>query len=152
LAGVPENNLTRDEARERSRTVSDLTYEIALDLRDEETFRSRTRLRFHGKRPGVTTFLDFAAAALASAELNGRPLPADALSEGRLSFPVADENELVVVADLPYEHTGVGLHRFVDPVDGAVYLHTQFEPFDAHRVFAGFDQPLLYESFLLYVF
>ncbi len=141
LAGVPENNLTRDEARERARAVSDLTYEIALDLRGEETFRSRTRLRFHGKRPGLTTFLDFAAPALESGELNGQPLPPDALSEGRLRFPVADENELVVVADLPYEHTGVGLHRFVDPVDGAVYLHTQFEPFDAHRVFAGFDQP-----------
>jgi aminopeptidase N len=33
------------------------------------------------------------------------------------------------------------MHRFVDPVDGAVYLHTDFEPFDAHLVFACFDQP-----------
>ena len=27
-----------------------------------------------------------------------------------------------------------------DPVDGNVYLHTQFEPFDAHRVFACFEK------------
>ncbi|MDQ3945986.1 MAG: aminopeptidase N, partial [Actinomycetota bacterium] len=138
---MAENNLTREEARERARLVSDVSYEVTLDLRGHETFRSRTRLRFHGNRPGAATFVDLAAPGIGSAELNGQPLSSDAFSEGRLRFRLAEENELVVVADLAYEHTGVGLHRFVDPVDGAVYLHTQFEPFDAHRVFACFDQP-----------
>jgi aminopeptidase N len=40
-----------------------------------------------------------------------------------------------------YSRTGEGLHRFPDPQDGQVYLHTKFEPFSAHRVFACFDQP-----------
>ncbi len=35
----------------------------------------------------------------------------------------------------------MGLHRVVDPADGKVYLYTQCEPFEAHRVFACFDQP-----------
>ena len=44
-------------------------------------------------------------------------------------------------------HTGEGLHRFVDPVDGEVYLYSQFEVPDA--VFACFEQPDLKATFTL---
>ena len=40
-----------------------------------------------------------------------------------------------------YSRSGEGLHRFIDPVDGATYLYTHFEPTDARRVFANFEQP-----------
>ena len=138
-----DNNLTRDEARRRAAAVSDVHYDVTLDLRGDETFRSLTKARFRGGAGG-STFVDLAARGVVSAQLNGRALPDDAFdpAAGRLGLDgLADWNELVVAADCAYEQTGVGLHRFVDPVDGAVYLHTQFEPFDAHRVFACFDQP-----------
>ncbi len=48
---------------------------------------------------------------------------------------------LVVDADLLYTNTGEGLHRFVDPVDGEVYLYSQFETADAKRMYTCFDQP-----------
>ena len=56
-----------------------------------------------------------------------------------------------MVADCRYSHTGMGLHRVVDPADGNVYLYTQCEPFEAHRVFACFDQPDLKATFTLRV-
>ena len=43
--------------------------------------------------------------------------------------------------------TGEGLHRFADPVDKETYLYTQFETFDAHRMYACFDQPDLKATF-----
>ena len=47
----------------------------------------------------------------------------------------------MVDAECVYTRTGEGLHRFVDPVDGEVYLYTQFETADAQRMYACFDQP-----------
>ena len=48
---------------------------------------------------------------------------------------------LRVTADCAYSHSGEGLHRFTDPADGRVYLYSDLETFDAHRVYACFDQP-----------
>ena len=39
------------------------------------------------------------------------------------------------------------MHRFTDPADGGVYLYSDLETFDAHRVYACFDQPDLKASF-----
>src|SRR5690606_38946232 len=66
----------------------------------------------------------------------------------RITIPVvAGDNHVRVVGSAPYERTGVGMHRFRDPADGQCYLHTKFQPFDAHRVFACFDQPDLKARF-----
>ena len=54
---------------------------------------------------------------------------------------LAAENELVVDAECAYSRSGEGLHRFADPADGNVYMYSDLETFDAHRVYACFDQP-----------
>ncbi len=116
-----ENNLLRSEAAERASFLDDLHYDVTLDLTGEQTFRSETRLRCRSSESGAETFLDLTAVGVESATVNGAPL-ADAAFDpaaGRLRVgPLEAENEIVVVAEHAYEHTGVGLHRFVDPVDG----------------------------------
>ena len=155
--GVP--NLTRVDARARAELLSVSGYEVELDLTDgggkpgERTFRCRTTIRFTASRPGAATFVDVIADGFHQATLNGRALDTSAYRpEDGLALPdLAAANVLVVDADLLYTNTGEGLHRFVDPVDGEVYLYSQFETADAKRMYACFDQPDLKGTFALTV-
>ncbi|MEW2354492.1 aminopeptidase N [Spirillospora sp. NPDC029432] len=144
-------NLTRDEARERARLLTVDSYTVELDLTTgEERFGSTTVIRFGSAEAGASTFVDLHGAVVREATLNGTALdPASYDAEkGRLPLPsLAESNELRVVADCAYSRSGEGLHRFVDPVDRSVYLYTQFETADAHRMYTCFDQPDLKATF-----
>ena len=147
---MPGTNLTRDEATARASLLSVDTYAVDLDLTTgEETFRSTTTLRFGCRTPGSATFAELVGATVHSITLNGEPLdPATAYADSRIELAgLAADNELVVVADCGYSHTGEGLHRFVDPVDDRVYCYSQFEVPDARRVYTTFEQPDLKARF-----
>ncbi|GGT56048.1 aminopeptidase N [Streptomyces purpureus] len=156
---MPGENLSRDEARTRAELLSVDGYEVVLDLRSavgdaEEgagprTFRSVTTLRFRRTGTGERTFVDLVAPSVTAVTLNGRELDPAAVFDGaRIALDgLADENVLVVDAQCAYSRTGEGMHRFVDPEDGEVYLYTQYEPADARRVFATFEQPDLKAPF-----
>jgi aminopeptidase N len=146
---LPGMNLTRAEARERAALIAVDSYDVSLDLSKGETvFGSTTTVRFTAA-PGSSTFIDAVTDAVHSVTLNGRALEPAEVSDGvRIQLPdLAADNELTVVADAPYMNTGEGLHRFVDPVDGEVYLYTQFEVPDSRRMFAVFEQPDLKATF-----
>ncbi|WP_435594638.1 aminopeptidase N [Tsukamurella tyrosinosolvens] len=140
-------NLTRVQAAERAATVAVSRYAIDLDLTDgadapgEKTFGSTTTITFTAT-PGAETFIDLIAGGI-TATLNGRPVDTSGYTEegGLALHGLAAENELVISGRFFYSNTGEGLHRFVDPTDGAVYLYSQFETADAKRMFACFDQP-----------
>ena len=146
---MPGQNLTRLEATDRSATVHTRSYDVTLDLtRGETVFGSSTTVRFTSA-PGSSTFIDLIAPVVHSISLNGRALdPAEVYADSRITLTgLAADNELVVVADCAYMHTGEGLHRFTDPADGETYLYSQFEVPDSRRVFAVFEQPDLKASF-----
>ncbi len=97
--------------------------------------------------------IDFVGDGIGAAALNGAELDVSGYDEDEgIALPdLAADNELVVDAVGLYTNTGEGLHRFVDPVDGAVYLYSQFETADAKRLFACFDQPDLKARFTVTV-
>ena len=159
LPGVAVPNLTRTDAAARAELLAVQSYDLHLDVTDgdghpgERTFRSVTTVEFTARRAGAETFIDLVADTVHSATLNGTELDVSTYTEdGGLPLPgLAEQNTLVVTADCRYSNSGEGLHRFEDPEDRQVYLYTQFEPADAKRMFACFDQPDLKATFTMHV-
>ncbi|MFD4198378.1 aminopeptidase N, partial [Amycolatopsis thermoflava] len=134
--------LTRDEAAVRAAEVGELHYTFTLDLaRGDREFATSTVARFHVRTGAAPVFLDFTG-EVDAVECDGSPVPGSAHDGTRVRLDVGPGAHTVrVTGRAQYSRTGEGLHRFRDPLDGRVYLHTKFEPFAAHTVFACFDQP-----------
>jgi aminopeptidase N len=149
---VPDN-LTQDEARARATVVTVSSYHVDLDLiGNDSTFPSVTVVRFQSAGLGSETFINLTAPKVLEITLNGSPLPLDAFDGDRITLTnLAADNELRVVAECAYSRSGEGLHRFTDPADGGVYLYSDLETFDAHRIYACFDQPDLKATYELTV-
>ena len=143
------SNLTRNEARDRARLIEIESYRIELDLTGGETrFRSETTVTFRAATPAASSFIDLAAPEVREITLNGSQVGPEKVAGDRIILDgLTDVNELRIVADCAYSRTGEGLHRFTDPVDKGVYLYSDLEPFDAHRIYACFDQPDLKARF-----
>jgi aminopeptidase N len=137
--------LTKDEASIRAQLISGATYTLEFDFTDaghSPTFTSRTSLEFNAAE-GASTFVELVSPNVRSIVLNGEVL--DILAAHRddriLLEGLHEHNVLEVEAECEYSTSGQGIHRFVDPEDGQVYLYSQFAIDDARRAFAVFDQP-----------
>ncbi|WP_188667623.1 aminopeptidase N [Tersicoccus solisilvae] len=155
---MPSPHLTRDDAATRSTLLTVRAYDVHLDLTGAQvegatTFGTVSEIHFDCVEPGAATFVDFLGASVEEVELNGRSLPvADVVDGQRVRLPdLAARNTVRVRATGLYSRSGEGLHRFVDPADGRVYLYTQNEPADCCRWIPVFEQPDLKARFTLHV-
>ncbi len=145
-ASTPARDLlTQLEAVERASNVSNVAYTLDLDLtRGAATYVGEVTITFDLARPEAT-FLDFRGKTIRELEVNGRAIHEPEWNGYRLSIPadalLPEQNSIHVHYENEYDHTGDGLHQFVDPEDGEEYLYTNFEPYESHRLFPNFDQP-----------
>src|ERR1700755_738636 len=148
-------SLTHTEAATRADLLAVREYEVDLDLTnaaDRADFPSTTTVRFSCTTPGASTFVELKPTAILEIRLNGAVLDPASIVDNHL--PLTDlrsDNELTVRATMAYSKSGEGLHKFVNPGDGEVYLYAQSALDDAQRVFACFDQPDLKARFRLRV-
>jgi aminopeptidase N len=143
-------SLTLAEARARAAQLSDVAYDVELDLTEDRSFRSRVRVRFSSTGPD--TFLELHHGESVTLTVNGAEVePAydghrialTGLLTGLLTGMDAgrgDRNEVVVEARLPYVTDGDGMHTFTDPADGQRYVSAYVGIDITQRVFACFDQ------------
>ncbi|NRH33200.1 aminopeptidase N [Rhodococcus sp. WS1] len=143
-------NLNRSEVAERSRTIDVTGYRVELDLRSAadsaaKTFSTVTTIDL--KSSAESTWLDFIGAAVDSVEVDGASIPVEYDGSRIVVRGLGGSNVVRVAAHGHYSRSGEGLHRFVDDADDQTYLYTQYEPADARRVFACFEQPDLKAPF-----
>ena len=154
--------LTREMAAERARQVSGVSYVLwfGLDAQGEE-YQGRVAIGFElAEEAEGDLLMDFEDGVVRALSVNGVAVPAAEIAKRydghRLRFATSDlvrgrANRIEIAFAHAYSTTGNGLHRFEDPVDGRVYTYTNFEPYNANRMFPCFDQPDLKASYELTV-
>jgi aminopeptidase N len=141
--GQGRDVLHRAEAQARAARIQNVSYELQLELVEgRETYTGRAVITFALHPNDGPLFLDFSGRVI-GLRANGEDIEPDHRDQ-RLWLTreqLRTHNRLVIDYENTYDATGDGLHRFLDPEDGATYIYSNLEPFSAHRIFPCFDQP-----------
>ena len=141
---LKEKFLTREMAEYRRAQLTNVKYELQLDLTAGEKSYSGEQFVTFSVRDQRDLFIDFQKGEIKSLQVNSVAVP---IERGETFVKLAKEylkpgeNKVLILFTQDYSRDGVGLHLFKDPEDNSTYLHTQFEPFDASRMAPFFDQP-----------
>jgi aminopeptidase N len=144
-ARVAGGFLTRTEAEYRKGAVVNPEYKLAIELdKAEGIFGGAIDISFIYRGDGGPLSIDFRNGQILSLSLNGESVAYD-YNDYFITLPAGSlepgEQLLRIEYEHPYSQDGAGLYRYVDPEDGKVYLYTDFEPYDASRMYPHFDQP-----------
>jgi len=144
-AGSPLTpGISQTLARHRAATISDVRYDLTLDVSPLDSAIGCITIRFH-RVGGGDAIIDFRGRRLTAGLANGRQIPANAAARGHIRVPArllkAGENRLDFrfIADIA--PSGASIIRSHDPTDGSDYLYTLLVPADANQLFPSFDQP-----------
>ena len=150
-------NLRHEEAAWRSSVCQVPSAHVAVDVtgaidRHEAAFSVRCLTGLDIRQRAEGLWVDFVGQTVDSLSIDGQPAPVT-WDGARIELPVLDpgEHTVEITARGLYSNSGQGLHRFHDPVDGATYLYTHFEPSDARRAWPVMEQPDIKTRFSLEV-
>lgn len=132
-------------AERRAAQISDLHYDLSLDLTDEASATGAVAIRFDRAAGSGDLVLDFRGPLLSDLIVNGRPVATQARKDGHLTLPQAllrtGANRVTARFATPIAASGAAIIRYRDDKDGGVYLYTLLVPSDANLLFPCFDQP-----------
>jgi len=134
--------------------ISNAQYELTFFLSEHSQFSAKSVVNFDLSSVPKALTLDLNKANIKQFIINGTkvyPNYNGAYIVLNQSLLVDGHNTVEVEFTREHSTNGEGLHRFVDPVDGKVYLYSHFEPAAAQQMFAVFDQPDLKASYQINV-
>ena len=136
--------VSQELATARARAISDVRYDLALDVTARDSAPGRVTITF--RRTGTAdVILDFRGRRLGAVVVNGTPVAKPVFNGAHLALPAGalrpGENSVRIdfVADIA--PAGASIIRSTDRTDGSDYLYTLLVPADANQLFPCFDQP-----------
>lgn len=148
--------LEQSYAAMRAQQITDVTYQLKINLDEKNTWYSgEITIDFTLAKQNVSPVtVDFNSGTVKAVYLDNKPV--DFIYEqyfiqiAAASF-TKEKNTLRIEFEHAYSMAGDGLHRYQDSQTGKVYLYTNFEPYNANKMFPHFDQPNIKASYLLEV-
>ncbi len=141
------DQISEQEAIARKARVENISYVLDIDLvSNTEAYSGTVTAKFDLNNNAAPLDIDFTGGSVNRVIVNGQNtepdyngfyvlLPNELLTVGT--------NEVTIEYSHPFGQDGTGLHKFVDPEDGGVYLYTYLWPYYSNRLFPNFDQPNL---------
>jgi aminopeptidase N len=138
----------------RKRQISAVSYQLHVELDEASaSFTGEIKIDFTlAKNNKMPVTVDFDGGQVLSVQLNGKPI---SWQHEKWFIRLAPElfatgkNNLQIHYRHAFATAGDGLHRYQDQQTGNVYLYSNFEPFNAHKMFPHFDQPDIKATYTL---
>src|SRR6185312_11044438 len=136
--------ISRQLADYRASRISDVRYDLSLDVTAHDTARGHVTIAFARSGTG-DAIVDFRGPHLGTVILNGAALSPDLSNGMHIRLPAASlrrgENSVSMSFSALIAPAGASVIRYHDVTDGADYLYTLLVPSDANQLFPCFDQP-----------
>ncbi len=148
------SQLTEQQAKQRSAQVQSVDYRLSLKLAKQgDNFSGQMTMNFElAANNQAPLSVDFHQGTIDSLKVNGKTIASD---YQQYFLTIAPEhlkpgrNQIEIAYTAPYASNGIGLHRYIDKESGDIYLYSDFQPYNANRMFPSFDQPNLKATFTL---
>ena len=143
--GFMAPGVSRDLAIQRSRALTDVRYDLSLDVTARDSAVGHVKVQFTRRDNAADVILDFRGRRLGVVRANGARIDRPIYNGAHLRLPSsvleAGVNNVTIdfVADIA--PTGASIIRATDRTDGSDYLYTLLVPADANQLFPCFDQP-----------
>jgi len=135
--------VSRELARNRAATISNVRYEMSLSLAKRDTARGTVGVRFTAAR-STDVVLDFRGPWLGTIRVNGAEVRPE-YNGAHLRIPARSIRSGANLVEAQFASmiapAGASIIRYHDARDNSDYLYTLLVPSDANALFPCFDQP-----------